>query len=107
MASLSFQSLAASSFGSSPFGQKSQQKSSGFIGAGAQLFASQNTEDDAGTAEVDHDGPHFEPIIPLPDKIHVKIGEEDEEAMFSHRAKLYRFVADDKQWKERGVGDNH
>ena len=105
VASLSFQSVAASSLSSSPFGQKSQQKSPGFTGAGAQLFASQSTEDDAGTAEVDHDGPHFEPIIPLPDKIDVKTGEEDEEVLFSHRAKLYRFVADDKQWKERGVGD--
>ena len=105
VASLSFQSVAASSLSSSPFGQKSQQKSPGFTGAGAQLFASQSTEDDAGTAEVDHDGPHFEPIIPLPDKIDVKTGEEDEEVMFSHRAKLYRFVTDDKQWKERGVGD--
>ena len=105
MASLSFQSVAASSLSSSPFGQKSQQKSPGFTGAGAQLFASQSTEDDAGTAEVDHDGPHFEPIIPLPDKIDVKTGEEDEEVIFSHRAKLYRFGTDDKQWKERGVGD--
>ena len=96
MASLSFQSVAASSLSSSPFGQKSQQKSPGFTGAGAQLFASQSTEDDAGTAEVDHGGPHFEPIIPLPDKIDVKTGEEDEEVLFSHRAKLYRFVADDK-----------
>ena len=103
--SLSFQSVATSSWGSSPFGQKSQQKSPGFTGAGAQLFASQSIEDDAGTAEVDHDGPQFEPIIPLPDKIDVKTGEEDEEVIFSHRAKLYRFVADDKQWKERGVGD--
>ena len=105
MASLSFQSVAASSLGSSLFDQKSQQKSPGFTGAGAQLFAAQNTEDDDGTAEVDHDGPHFEPIIPLPDKIDVKTGEEDAEVMFSHRAKLYRYVADDKQWKERGVGD--
>ena len=105
VASLSFQSVAASSLGGSPFGQKSQQKSPGFTGAGAQLFAAQNTEDDDGTAEVDHDGPHFEPIIPLPDMIDVKTGEEDEEVVFSHRAKLYRFVADDKQWKERGIGD--
>ena len=105
VASLSFQSVAASSWGSRPFGQISQQKSPGFTGAGAQLFASQSTEDDAGTPEVDHDGPNFESIILLPDKIDVKTGEEDEEVMFSHRAKLYRFLADGKQWKERGVGD--
>ena len=105
VASLSFQSVAASSLGSRPFGQKSQQKSPGFIGAGAQLFTAQNTEDDTGTAEVDHDGSQFEPIIPLPEKIDVKTGVEDEEVMFSHRAKLYRYVADHKQWKERGVGD--
>ena len=105
MASLSFQSVAATSLGIVPFGQKTQLKSPGFTGAGAQLFAAQNTEDDDGTADADYDGPHFEPIIPLPDKIDVKTGEEDEEVVFSHRAKLYRFVTDDKQWKERGVGD--
>ena len=57
VASLSFQSVAASSLGSSPLGQESQQKSPGFTGASAQLFASESTEDDAGTAEVNHDGP--------------------------------------------------
>ncbi|KAL9963475.1 hypothetical protein ACROYT_G026986 [Oculina patagonica] len=76
-------------------------------GAGSPLFAARNADDDHVTTEGnhDHDGPHFEPIIPLPDKIDVKTGEEDEEVMFSHRAKLYRFVSEDKQWKERGVGD--
>ena len=106
MASLSFQSVAAFSLGDSPFGKKSPDKSPGFTGAGQQLFAARNTDDDAAVEEGDHhDGPHFEPIIPLPDKIDVKTGEEDEEVMFSHRAKLYRFVAEEKQWKERGVGD--
>ena len=76
------------------------------MGAGSPLFSSKATGDlDESVTESDHDGPHFEPIIPLPDKIDVKTGEEDEEVMFSHRAKLYRYVADDKQWKERGVGD--
>ena len=107
IASLSFQSVAASSIGDSPFGQKTSNKSAGFAGAGSKLFTSQSPGGDEHEAEHegDNDGPHFEPIIPLPDKIDVKTGEENEEVMFSHRAKLYRFVAEDKQWKERGVGD--
>ena len=109
ISSLSFHSLAtSSSWSNSPFGQKDATKSpSGFAGAGSTLFASQSPGGDEHEAdhEGDHDGPHFEPIIPLPDKIDVKTGEEDEEVMFSHRAKLYRFAAEEKQWKERGVGD--
>ena len=106
--SLSFQSVAASSLTASPFGKKTPDKSLGLKGAGSQLFATPKTEDDSEGVEADGnhpDGPHFEPIIPLPDKIDVKTGEEDEEVMFSHRAKLYRFVAEEKQWKERGIGD--
>ncbi|XP_067117199.1 E3 SUMO-protein ligase RanBP2 [Osmerus mordax] len=55
-------------------------------------------------AEEDEDGPHFEPIVPLPDKVDVKTGEEEEEEMFCNRAKLFRFDADTKEWKERGLG---
>ncbi|XP_048791843.1 E3 SUMO-protein ligase RanBP2-like isoform X39 [Lagopus muta] len=53
----------------------------------------------------DDDGPHFEPVVPLPDKIEVKTGEEDEEEFFCNRAKLFRFDAESKEWKERGVGN--
>ena len=35
----------------------------------------------------------------------VKTGEEDETVVYSHRAKLFRYDVDTKQWKERGVGD--
>lgn len=37
-----------------------------------------NEEDDGEDNEQEHD-PHFEPIIPLPDAIEVRTGEEDEE----------------------------
>ena len=46
---------------------------------------------------------YFKPIIPLPDKVDVKTGEEEEVALYSHRAKLFRYT--DGEWKERGVGD--
>ena len=108
MASLSFQSVAASSLTDSPFGKRTPDKSPRIKGAGAQLFAAPKTEDDSDgdAADGDHpDEPYFEPIIPLPFKIDVKTGEEDEQVMFSHRAKLYRFVAEEKQWKERGIGN--
>ncbi|KAJ7392586.1 E3 SUMO-protein ligase RanBP2 [Desmophyllum pertusum] len=51
--------------------------------AGSTLFASQASTDHNESAEDDHEGTHFEPVIPLPDKIDVKTGEEDDEVMFS------------------------
>jgi E3 SUMO-protein ligase RanBP2 len=42
------------------------------------------------TDEHDHHDPHFEPIIPLPDLVEVTTGEEDEEVVFQHRAKVFR-----------------
>ncbi|KAM9021438.1 E3 SUMO-protein ligase RanBP2-like isoform 2-T2 [Ara ararauna] len=53
----------------------------------------------------DDDGPHFDPVVPLPDKIEVKTGEEDEEEFFCNRGKLFRFDAETKEWKERGIGN--
>ena len=69
---------------------------------GAAAEAAQRAEDadDGGehdhdrhdeSAEHDHD-PHFEPIIPLPELVQVKTGEEDEEELFGHKAKMYRSV---------------
>lgn len=46
---------------------------------------------------------YFTPVIPLPDKVEAKTGEEDEEVLYSHRAKLFRFT--DGEWKERGLGE--
>lgn len=42
-------------------------------------------------------------MVPLPDKVEVVTGEEDEEVLYTHRAKLYRLTKG--EWKERGIGD--
>ena len=67
-----------------------------FAGAAAeaaQRISSATDDQDDGahdeSAEHDHD-PHFEPIIPLPELVQVKTGEEDEEELFAHKAKMYR-----------------
>ncbi|CAL4133606.1 unnamed protein product, partial [Meganyctiphanes norvegica] len=62
------------------------------------------TEDDNGRyVEDDHDPcPDFQPVVPLPDKVEVKTGEEDEQVLFEERSKLFRWC--DKEWKERGTG---
>merc|ERR1719347_1769308 len=104
----SFGALAANTESS---GFKSAGEGFKFAGAGSSLFGSSkpkdNKEDDNEDDEEEdnnHD-PHFEPIVPLPELVDVKTGEEDEEVVFKHRAKVYRYCGDTKQWKERGVGD--
>lgn len=48
---------------------------------------------------------YFKPLIPLPDLVEVKTGEEDETPIYCQRAKLYRYDNQTKEWKERGIGD--
>ena len=103
-----FKSLASSSTGFNTAGEDFK-----FAGAGSSLFSGKNpvaggdekadNEDEEG--ENDGHDPHFEPIVPLPELVEVKTGEEDEEELFKHRAKVYRYCSETKQWKERGVGD--
>lgn len=57
------------------------------------------------TAEDPNYDPHYDPIIALPDEITVTTGEEDERKLFGERAKLFRFDATNREWKERGVGE--
>ncbi|XP_003922812.1 E3 SUMO-protein ligase RanBP2 isoform X3 [Saimiri boliviensis] len=77
------------------------------LGTPTAEIANKNHETDGGSAhgDDDDDGPHFEPVVPLPDKIEVKTGEEDEEEFFCNRAKLFRFDGESKEWKERGIGN--
>ncbi|CAF0732609.1 unnamed protein product [Brachionus calyciflorus] len=46
----------------------------------------------------------FKPIVKL-EEVEVKTGEEEEDVLFKQRCKLYRFVSESKEWKEKGVGD--
>mmetsp|Transcript_22467 Transcript_22467/g.38548 ORF Transcript_22467/g.38548 Transcript_22467/m.38548 type:complete len:195 (+) Transcript_22467:63-647(+) len=47
---------------------------------------------------------HFEPLVKL-QEVKVETHEENEEAVFKMRAKLFRFDKPSNQWKERGTGD--
>ncbi|CAL8110487.1 unnamed protein product [Orchesella dallaii] len=96
-----------------------------FNGAGAPLFATAlNTvtkgSDEKGGTSTTHantsgnaDEPEddftptaeFQPVIPLPPLVEVKKGDENENTIAEYRAKIYRFVSETKEWKERGVGN--
>ena len=101
----SFSSLAASATSGGGFWGQKDSSFTGFKGAGAQLFSSKppNTEDKNYNPEAEIDV-NFRPIVTL-EAVATKTGEEGEECLFSHRAKLYRFDTKLGQWKERGVGD--
>lgn len=60
-------------------------------------------ESDGSYVEEEEDNIYFKPVVPLPEKVEVKTGEEEEDVLYCHRAKLYRFVGG--EWKERGLGD--
>ncbi|XP_078613735.1 E3 SUMO-protein ligase RanBP2-like isoform X3 [Branchiostoma floridae x Branchiostoma japonicum] len=87
---------------------KSDKPFGGFQGAGAQLFGALNTsqESDGGEPNIEEERDiYFEPIIPLPEKVELVTGEEDERVLYQERAKLFRWDKGTNQWKERGVGN--
>lgn len=72
-------------------------------GRSANNSVSEDHHSDNEYHEEEENNTYFTPVIPLPDKVDVKTGEEDEDVLYSHRAKLFRFV--DNEWKERGLGE--
>ncbi|KAH8417327.1 hypothetical protein KR222_008873 [Zaprionus bogoriensis] len=96
--SFSSSSLVSNTFSfSMPKAQQQQQpKSPAATGGGG--------DDDESHVEEEENNAYFAPVIPLPDKIDVKTGEENEDLLYVHRAKLYR-MCEDGEWKERGLGD--
>ena len=101
----SFADIAASSSSGPLLFGAPATKSEGFFRAGEVLFSSRaEPQDDENYNPESEADTHFKPLVSLPE-VAVRTGEEDEETIFTHRAKLYRFDSSVKQWKERGVGD--
>ncbi|KAK3340876.1 ran-specific GTPase-activating protein 1 [Neurospora tetraspora] len=69
--------------------------------AAAAAAAEKGEEDEAPESE----DVHFEPVIHLTEKVETKTNEESEEQVFKMRAKLFKFVKESSEWKERGTGD--
>merc|ERR1719361_1747689 len=80
-------------------GQKARMAS-----GGAKNQETPRREQEDGEPEDYEPEVNFTPVIPLPDKVEVVTGEEEEEVLLEDKAKLYRWDANTKEWKERGVG---
>lgn len=113
VAGLSFADLAKQQPGTG-FGFQGPSPKSGqslFSGAGTKLFQSatarrkSEAEDDGADEVAPNVDIHFEPVVPLPELVELRTGEEDEEQLFCHRAKLFVFDSQARQWKERAIGD--
>lgn len=80
----------------------------GWEGAGKPVFGgcrkSEGVVENEGGAEEFVPTAEFEPVIPLPELVELKTGEEGENILFEERAKLLRFDSEGKQWKDRGIG---
>ena len=61
-----------------------------------------STTEEAAGGESEEPDVHFQPIVQL-SKVEIKSTEENDEVIFSQRAKLFRLV--EQEWKERGTGD--
>ena len=87
---------AAGAPGASPFGQTPPAA----VAAGGE----KKKEAEAGGAAAEEEcQAEFEPLVQL-DKVEVKSGEEEEEALLAYKAKLYRYDTAGSEWKERGIG---
>lgn len=54
---------------------------------------------------VPDDSQFIRPNVELPSLVETRTGEEDEEALFQKRARIYRYVPETKEVKERGTGE--
>ncbi|RHZ70408.1 hypothetical protein CDV55_108174 [Aspergillus turcosus] len=91
-----------SMFGGGPKKEKKEEAEDAKDEPSGSSKAQQGEEEDEAPESPDV---HFEPVIRLTEKVETKTNEELEEQVFKMRAKLFRFDAESKEWKERGTGD--
>jgi len=81
---------------------KAQREAAAAAAASSSKEKTEGGEDDEAPESVDV---HFEPVIHLTEQVEVKTNEESEEQLFKMRAKLFKYIAETREWKERGTGD--
>lgn len=86
------------------FGAKKEKKEDDKDDKDAKDSKDEKNDGSDGEAAEEEAEVHFEPLVHL-EKVEVKSNEEDEDVLYKVRAKLFRFHADSKEWKERGTGD--
>ena len=89
-----------SMFGGGEKKEKKEEEDRGDVSGSAKAQREAADEDAPESEDV-----HFEPVVKLTEKIETKTNEESEEQMFKMRAKLFKFVKESTEWKERGTGD--
>jgi Ran-binding protein 1 len=90
-----------SMFGGGAKKEKKEEEDRGDVSGSAKAQREAKGEDEAPESE----DVHFEPVIRLTEKVETKTNEESEEQVFKMRAKLFKFVKESSEWKERGTGD--
>jgi Ran-binding protein 1 len=95
----------AAGFGSATFSVSAPPVFGGEGGGQQQQQESEAGEDGAGGA-ADPEAEckaEFTPVVQL-DDVETSTGEESEHSLFESKAKLYRYLPDKEEWKERGTG---
>ncbi|KAI1110750.1 hypothetical protein F5Y14DRAFT_427783 [Nemania sp. NC0429] len=72
--------------------------------AKAQREAAAAAKGDDEDQAPESDDVNFEPVHKLTEKVETVTHEESEEQVFSMRCKMFRFVQETREWKERGTG---
>ncbi|KAH7140756.1 RanBP1 domain-containing protein [Dactylonectria macrodidyma] len=91
-----------SMFGGGAKKEKKEEEDRGDNSGSAKAQREAKGDDDVAPESEDV---HFEPVIKLTEKVETKTNEESEEQVFKMRAKLFKFIKESSEWKERGTGD--